>query len=331
MHYNTLYCTIKLRTIMALYAKEYNHKIVFYSLVNGVGSSTIAYQLARLLRFPLYQEQKNDLVFFLKAVLDKKYSVGYFDEYDESEGEGEDTNNAVFDMKHIDVPLFRQATAIIVLTNNSYLDVLKTIATLQKIDSAINDNKKSIHVVFNRLQLGYADREKKYTNASKDLITSTLPHLNIKFSYIRTGFVFYRNIDEGRFFMDSFFKRGNGLFEEYESELKDVNHTNYLEMFFDNLYEGVKYDFEYLNEYERILFELQDRISLTESEKKKHITQHEKINQYIAKENFHQENIRLSKSAIRDMYSLLYKLGGIYEKTYTINGITKTRKKIEEN
>ena len=316
---------------MASYSKEYNQKIVFYSLVNGVGSSTIAYQLARLLRFPLYQEQKNDLVFFLKAVLDKKYSVGYFDEYDESEGEGEDTNNAVFDMKHIDVPLFRQATAIIVLTNNSYLDVLKTIATLQKIDGAINDKKKPIHVVFNRLQLGNADREKKYTKASKKLISETLPNLNIVYSYIRTGLVYYRKIEKGKFFMDNFFNDGNEFFEEHKADLKDVEHIDYLQMMFDYLYENVEYNFEPLLEYEPVFYTLKQKITLMDREKKVGITQEQKINQYIAKENFNQQKIQHSKSAIRDMYSLLYKIGGIYEKKYTIDDITKIRKKIEEN
>ena len=310
------------------YFDDGNRRIVFYSLINGVGSSTIAYQLARLLRFPLYQEQKNDLVFFLKAVLDQKYVVKYFDEYNEYE----DTyDNAIFDMKRIDAALFRKATDIIVLTNNSYIDVLKTIATLEKIESVLHDSKKPIHVVFNRLQLGNSEREKKYTKASKQLISETLPHLNIVYSYIRTGLVYYRKIEKGKFFMDSFFNEDNEFFKTYKQDLEDVKHTDYLEMMFDYLYENEDYNFESLIEYEPVLYTLQQEIRLTEREKKVGITQMQKINQYIAKENFDQKKIQHSKSAIRDMYSLLYKLGGIYDKEYTIDGKTKIRTKVEEN
>ena len=306
-----------------------NRRIVFYSLINGVGSSTIAYQLARLLRFPLYQEQKNDLVFFLKAILGKKYQVKYFDEYDENEDE---YDNAIFDMKQIDKTLFRKATDIIVLTNNSYMDVLKTIATLEKIDSVLHDSKKRIHVVFNRLQLGNADREKKYTKASKKLISETLPNLNIVYSYIRTGLVYYRKIEKGQFFMDSFFNEGNEFFEKHKPDLKDIEHTDYLQMMFDYLYENIEYDFESLIEYGPVLYTLKQEITLTEREKKVGITQEQKINQYIARENFNQQKIQHSKSAIRDMYSLVYKLGDIYHKEYTtIDGETKVRKKIEES
>jgi len=98
------------------YAKK---KIVFFSLINGVGSSTIAYQLARLLRLPLYQEQKNDLVFFLKHKLDSsRYSVKQLDEL-----EAEDyINGAVYDLKVANKKVFKLATDIVVLTNNSHID-----------------------------------------------------------------------------------------------------------------------------------------------------------------------------------------------------------------
>lgn len=311
------------------YFDDGNRRIVFYSLINGVGSSTIAYQLARLLRFPLYQEQKNDLVLFLKAVLGQKYVVKYLDEYNEDEDE---YDNAIFDMKRIDAKLFRKATDIIVLTNNSYVDVLRTIATLEKIESVLYDSKKPIHVVFNRLQLGNADREKKYTKASKQLISETLPHLNIIYSYIRTGLVYYRKIEKGKFFMDSFFNEDNEFFKKYKQDLEDVEHTDYLEMMFDYLYQKVEYNFESLSEYDPVLYTLQQEIMLTEREKKVGMTQMQKINQYIAKENFDKKKIQHSKSAIRDMYSLLYKLGGIYDKEYiSTDGKTKIRTKIEEN
>ena len=54
-----------------------SHKIVFYSLINGVGNSTIAYQLARLLRLHFYQEQKDDLVYSKGSLIEIQASDGW--------------------------------------------------------------------------------------------------------------------------------------------------------------------------------------------------------------------------------------------------------------
>ncbi len=309
------------------------HKIVFYSLINGVGSSTIAYQLARLLRLHFYQEQKDDVVYYLKKILNpSRYTVRYFDEYEfESDKKAERNETAIFDVKRIHKPLFNQASAIMVLTNNSHIDVLKTIAALQKINDALEDKTIPVFVVFNRLQMGTADREKKYTDVSKKLILQTIEDLNITFLYIRTSLVYYRNVNQGHFFMDSFFKRENEFFERYKDDLQDIEHPVYLKMFYENLYKNKAYDFEPIFQNEEIFEELKKKITLNDNEqtqkraykrknqndkpinqkykKKIYATQEDKINDWIVQKNLHQENIRFSKSAIHDMYLLLSALG----------------------
>ena len=315
-------------------AVTYNHKIVFYSLINGVGNSTIAYQIARVLRLPFYQEQKNDLAYYLSSVLDrKKYGIKQLDSYkhdsDKALKDDSYSKGGIFDLKKPHASLFNMADAIVVLTNNSYLDILKTIAALKDIESTVVDKKKPIHVVFNRLQLGNAEREKKYTGVSKQLIKQMAPHLNIVFSYIRTSFIYYRNIEKGSFFMDHFFKWDKAFLEDFPS-VKNPHHTKYLEMFFDAQYEKVSYDFEPIDDYEEVFDSLNRANSPVKVEGKPTSKRLQDINQYIAKKNFHQENIRLSQSAVRDMYSLLYKIGGIYQKEYVLNGITKFRTQIEE-
>jgi len=297
-----------------------NKKIVFYSLINGVGSSTMAYHLSRLLRLPLYQEQKNDLVFFLKKKLDSvRYTVKQLDEINEDDY----SEGAVYDLKNTNTKIFSLATDIVVLTNNSYLDILKTIATLQKVQSLLFDKKKPVHVIFNRLQNGNVNREKRYTNVSKQLILSNVKDMNISFSYIRANLIYYRGISEGHFFMDSFFKRNEDLLQDYP-EIIEMSHIDYLEMFYDYQYEDTPYDFRlFKTSYERLY---KDRIKLANeyNETLKINTKQRKntpdgINEEIAKLNFNQENMRLSKVSIRDMYSFLYKIGIYDNKMYECN------------
>ena len=317
-----------------------SHKIVFYSLINGVGNSTIAYQLARLLRLHFYQEQKDDLVYYLKKILDpSRYTVKHFDEYErENQDKIEKNEAAVFDMKRIDKSLFNEASAIMVLTNNSRIDILKTIATLQKISDVLEDKSIPVFVIFNRLQMGNADREKKYTDVSKKLILQAIDELKIRFLYIRTSLVYYRNVNEGHFFMESFLKRNNAFFEQYKDDLQYIEHPVYLKMFYENLYHNKAYDFQPIFDGGEIFDELKEKIILDDDDqaqkrsytrknkndkpinqksskeykKKIYATQEDKINDWIVTQNLHQENIRFSKSAIHDMYLLLSALG-VYE------------------
>jgi len=305
-------------------------KVVFFSLINGVGSSTISYQLARLLRLPLYQEQKNDLVHFLKTLLDStRYSLKQIDELDSEDYK----DGAIYDLKSPNKKVLNLATEIVVLTNNSYLDILKTIATLKLLNSILADNHKPIHIIFNRLQNANPEREKKYTKASKEIILSNSFGMNITFSYIRTSLVYYREIQKGKFFMDSFFKNNNKLTKNH-NEVTELEHTDYLEMFYDKQYENISFDFLKFQEFEeikeqRIIYANEKNIDKPDD--KKIQTTPEAINAYIAKTMLHQENIRLSRVAIKDMFSLLYKMGGVYD-NYSIGKDMSQiyRKNIEE-
>jgi len=290
---------------------KFDKRIVFYSLINGVGGSTMSYQLARLLRLPLCQEQKNDLVHFLKSVLNRnRYTLKQIDELDSDDYK----EPAVYDLKTPNKKILNLATEIIVLTNNSYLDILKTIATLQQIHSIVKDDQKPIHIIFNRLQNATPAREKKYTKVSKELILSNSFGLNIQFSYIRTSLIYYRGLKDGRFFMDNFFKRDKELLHRYE-DVKDLGHTEYLEMFYDNRYEGALYDFSELLHFKDMFDDFKsnaEEYNKSAPSDKRRDTSNKSISNLIVKRNFHLENIRFSQVAIKDMYSLLFKLGDIY-------------------
>lgn len=332
--------------------KDYkSKKIVLYSLINGVGSTTIAYQLARLLRLPLYQERKNDLVHYLKTILDPdRYTVKQLSELKKENYK----NGAIYDLDTVNERIFNSATDIIVLTNNSFIDVLKTIATLQQIKETVDYKEKKIHVVFNRLQNGHVDREKKYTQDSIDLIKRHID-LNITYSYIRTNLIYYTHISDGKFFMDYFFRTKGSLLIDYPY-LREVEHTQHLKILFNKQYRDIEYSFMELEEYEDTIYDVineldeieigdkrnkpieQDKRQIEKNiEKLEKITEQKLRDKFIEKNNvdikklkpmqtiekiihdefihnvYHKENIKNAKVVFRDMFTLLYNLE-VYEK-----------------
>lgn len=276
-------------------------RILFYSLVRGVGSSTIAYQLSRALRIPLFQENKYDIGRHLKSVLDSnKYDVRFLLEhkkYDYDYG-------AIYDLEELRSDIVSSCTDIVILTNNAYLDILKTIATLKQLQE-YKINKAQIHIVFNRLQNGSSNREKKYTEQSKKILLANTDIKNIKFSYIRTNLVYYRQIREGNFFMNNFFKKSkiaDKLIVKYPKIL-EVEYPYHMELLFNKLYENKPYDFSNIEEYEEVINDFNEDIEL--SSKK------------IAEIIYASDYIKNSKVVVKDMFLLLYNLG-VYEKNEKI-------------
>ena len=99
-------------------------------------------------------------------------------------------------------------------------------------------------------------------------------------------------------------------------------------MFFDYQYENIKFDFEDIIEYKNLIDDLTIKQKDLNIKSGKNVDIKKSFTDEIVKKNFHKENIRLSRTAIKDMYSLLYKMGGIYSKTIVNK---KIRKKIEED
>jgi hypothetical protein len=118
--------------------------------------------------------------------------------------------------------------------------------------------------------------------------------------------------------MDSFFNKDEELLTKYP-EIRTMGHLDHLEMFYDFQYEDTPYDFSLYPEHYQQLYDdrvesaLEYNMNLSMGTKPRKTTP-EAINAEIAKLNFHKENIRLSRVSIRDMYSLLYKMG-IYDKS----------------
>ena len=295
---------------------EYQNKnIVFFSLLNGVGATTIAYQVSRLLRLPLYQEQKNDLVAYLKSKPHlRKYPKAQITKQSHFKDGG------VYDLISLDTKLINRATDIVVLTNNSYLDILKTITTLKQIALLLDTNINfKVHVLFNRLQNGSADREKKYTEVSKELIDSNNSGLEIHYSYIRTNLAYYKDIKDGKFFMSTFFK-SNFRFLQMYKEVTATTHIDHLEHLFDYQYLNIKYDFSlmpyyqdiYIDYLQKAKIDIQKKIDNNTiencSQEDKHILSKQLANNLISKVNYNNSHIKDSRVVIKDMFLFMYNL-----------------------
>lgn len=282
-------------------------QIVFYSMLNGVGNTVLSYNIARLLRLPFYQEEDNDLAFYLNSIEQhNKYTKKQIEQLDDEDYE----YGAVYDLKSENKKILNIATDIIVLTNNAYLDILKTIATINRISDCLYNKNVPIHIVFNRLQNGNVDREKKYTKVSRELIKSSIKGLNIKFSYIRTNFLYYKNQVNGAFFMEFFYKRNKEFLEEQIDLLNNVDHITHLELLFKNKYLNKDYDFSEIRDFINISdndidnYRLQNKDYTNKSDEQ--II--EILQDNILEGSYHKGHINSAKVVIKDMFILMNRL-----------------------
>ena len=292
-------------------------RVAFYSLVSGAGSSTMAYQLSRLTRSDFYQESKNDLVMLIKDVLDpERNTVKYLSEYKKED----DEFDAVFDLDFPNMKIMNSCDAIVVLTNNSSIDISKTIATLEQIKEVLK-SKVKILVGFNRLMNGNVDREKKYTDISKNLILNapSIKDLKIEFTYFRTNLLYYRGLIDGDFFMTPFRKRFKPISKEEEKlhnssnnqlksfsskdieDYRDISYTTHLEVLYNlqyGIYKNKGIDFLDYQEFDFLTNKIDDY--------KKDL---EKNNLKIQKLIYNGIYVKNNQVVLKDQFNFLEKLG----------------------
>lgn len=182
------------------------------NLKNGVGTSTLAWNIAHILGLNLYQHDKAIHHLFLDersysrdtgTVQSKNVNVHTIEKRQFKSG--------VYDLgSDINYGYVRQILSrsnVIVIPAELGAEVLiKTIATIQYVSQ--NNNKCDIFIVFNKLDNSDPARERKYTAEAEmriEELDNTIVN-RIKFYYIRYSFAMFRNLSGGYCLLDNFLR-----------------------------------------------------------------------------------------------------------------------------
>ena len=184
------------------------------NLKNGVGVSSLVWNIAHILELDIYQHDKAMHHLFNKerhtAIEDKKIisnsvSVNPIDKREFKSGVydlGADINYG-----YVRQIISRSKVVVVPLEVGAEV-LIKTIATIQYV--AEHNEECDIFVVFNKLDNSDTDRERKYTAQAISDIKAMTEKLEkkigqrIKFAYVRYAFAMFRNLDEGNFLIDNF-------------------------------------------------------------------------------------------------------------------------------
>ncbi len=182
------------------------------NLKNGVGTSTLAWNIAHILGLDLYQHDKAIHHLFQD---ERKYSIEAGTVQSKNVNvytiEKRQFKSGVYDLgSDINYGYVRQILSksnVIVIPAELGAEVLiKTIATIQYVSQ--NNNKCDIFVVFNKLDNSDPARERKYTAEAVmrvEELDETIVN-RIKFYYIRYAFAMFRNLSEGYCLLDNFLR-----------------------------------------------------------------------------------------------------------------------------
>jgi len=188
--------------------------ISFYNRKNGVGKTTLSYNLARQLGFD-----------FIEAK----------DEYFNKHKKG--IENSVYDIninnKKTSSPILEKSNYIVIPTELDFKVLIDTKVSINYIKK-INPNAKIV-VVFNRLHTHYKKSELPYTSIARDFLEHTG-----KYVYIRDNKLWYKDFIEDKFYLDSIIHKSN-----YEYFLKLDLDDLMLSYFSNNNILEILYQFSY--------------------------------------------------------------------------------------
>lgn len=193
--------------------------ISILNLKNGVGTSTLTWNIAHILELDIFQHEKamhhffkkeRDVFVEAKRIISNSVAVYPIEKREFKSG--------VYDLgSDINYGYIRQIISksdVVIIPIEVGAEVLmKTIATIQYV--AQHNEECDIFIVFNKLDNSDPDRELKYTLQAESHIDDMHERLEnkivhrIKFHYIRYAFAMFRNLDEGNFFLDNFFLNRN--------------------------------------------------------------------------------------------------------------------------
>ena len=178
------------------------------NLKNGVGCSTLAWNIAHTLELDIFQHDKALHSYFLSNRLNSVENGFLF----ANKITVKNINKRKFDLGIYDIgsdfnypyigQLIKQSDIVIVPVENSHEVLLKSIATIKHVLRTNPEVK--VFVVFNRLDNSDSDRERNYTQVAEDFIKQHIEEESIQFFYIRYSFAMLKNQAEGYYYLDNF-------------------------------------------------------------------------------------------------------------------------------
>lgn len=181
------------------------------NLKNGVGCSSLTWNIAHILELDIYQHDKAMHKFFLDERVNrgnsKSRSVSV-----QSIGE-DDIKSGVYDLgaditpEHVQ-QILNKSNVVVIPIEVGAESLMKTIETIQYV--AQHNKECDIFLVFNKLDNLDTKRERKYTEQSVFKIEDLDEEIvnRIQFYYIRYAFSMFRNLDEGYCLLDNFIHSG---------------------------------------------------------------------------------------------------------------------------
>jgi len=189
------------------------------NLKNGVGTSTLAWNIAHILGLDLYQHDKaihhlfqDERKYSIEAgtVQSKNVNVYTIEKCKFESGVydlGADINYGYIRQ------ILRKSDVIVIPAELGAEVLIKTLATIKYV-SQLN-SKCDIFVVFNKLDNSDPARERKYTTEAEmriEELNETIVN-NIEFCYIRYAFAMFRNLSEGYCLLDNFLRPNTPKFD----------------------------------------------------------------------------------------------------------------------
>jgi len=185
------------------------------NLKNGVGVSSLVWNVAHILELDIYEHDKAMHHLFKKErereKIDGKYiisnSVSVYPINKRKFKSGVYDLGADINYAYVRQIISRSTVVVIPLEVGAET-LIKTIATIQYV---LEHNEEcDIFVVFNKLDNSDTERERKYTAQAISEIKAMSEKLEnkidqrIKFYYIRYAFAMFRNLEKGNFLIDNF-------------------------------------------------------------------------------------------------------------------------------
>lgn len=273
--------------------------ISFFNFKNGVGKTTIAYNLARYLECNIYEEKEDFISFVMPKVEDTRQKTFVFDTKKKKPSYGiYDLNeNNLEKIKYI----LNYSDYIILPTNIDYKDLIKTLASLE-FAYQCNANAKLI-IIFNQLTTYGQETEQSFTQESKLFLNNNkLFNNELHFIYLRNNRLWFRESILGRYFFDLL------LLDEWDFKERYLTKNRLLEVMYQyaycyspvytEMYKEKKEHKHNTTEYKKVIKSYKDT-KLQSLYGKKIISQNHKI---------YQELLEIYKNEINDKYKLVQRL-----------------------
>ncbi len=185
-----------------------NKIISLFNFKNGVGKTTIAYNLHHFLQCPVYEIEDDFFSYFIQKneiLVQESYKHDY---------DGKTIQAGVYDINSDNLkkisPILSKSNYVIIPTGVDFKDLVKTVVSINYLRS-INEKCKII-ILFNRLDPSYKIAEGRFTQVAVDFIKDKVNLHKIEFGYIRNNRTWFQLNVEGQTFFDFSFNKENNTY-----------------------------------------------------------------------------------------------------------------------